>query len=124
MRDREYVAAIKADGRALVLNQLRFDDEIRPVTDLHIPSKAEYSKRDLEIAIALIHKLEEHFKAANYEDEYAAALQKIIKAKKKSHGRSKLTVKEEEPDYGDTDMRKLMSALKQSLQTSHRASRR
>lgn len=122
MRDHEYIAAIKAHGRALVLNQLRFEDEIRPPKELNLPGKSEYSKRELDIALALIHKLEEHFKASNYEDEYAKTLQKIIKAKRKRGGK-KIKIEEEEPNYSDADMRKLMSALKQSLQTHSRRSR-
>src|SRR6476469_2312408 len=54
MRDKQHLAAVKTEDDVLVLNQLRFMDEIRPADELSIPKKKEFSTKELGIAQKLV----------------------------------------------------------------------
>jgi DNA end-binding protein Ku len=111
-KDKEHIGLIKPEGNALMLIELRFEDELRKPEDLKIPGKAEYSQKELDIALMLINQLEEHFNASEYHDTYTEALKKVIE--KKAEGKPIKVSKDAEPV--PTDMRNLMSMLKQSLE--------
>lgn len=118
MKDKEHIALIHPEGNALTLIQLRYEDEIRPIDELHIPKTADYSKKEIDISLALINQLTDHFKADEYHDTYTEQLEKIISQKAK--GKPIHVAKEAEPV--PTDMRYLMDILKESLEkakTSH-----
>jgi DNA end-binding protein Ku len=112
LKDKEHIAIIKPEGHALMLIQLRFQDELRTPDDLHIPDKAEYTKKELDIALMLISQLEAHFNASEYKDTYTDELKKIIESKAKG---KPVRVKDDKLPV-PTDMRDLMSILKQSLE--------
>ncbi|MGD0230151.1 MAG: Ku protein, partial [Syntrophorhabdales bacterium] len=54
LRNREHLVAIRPEGDLIVLEQMRFADEIRKPAGLDLPGKEEASDRELEIAIKLI----------------------------------------------------------------------
>ncbi len=113
LHGREHIAVVRPDGDALMINQLRFADELRKPTDLEIPGAEKYQKKEVDMALALIDHLTAHFSAADFKDEYAIHLHKFIEQKKKGK-----TVKsagaDEKTEY--TKMADLMSALKRSLE--------
>jgi DNA end-binding protein Ku len=111
LKNKEHMALIKPDGNILTLIQLRFEDELRSPSDLHIPDKADYSKKELEIALSLIDQLSEHFNAKDYHDTYTEELKKIID--KKAKGKPIKVSEENEP--APTDMKNLMDILQKSL---------
>jgi DNA end-binding protein Ku len=112
MKDRQHLAAIKTDENILVLNQLRFQDEIRPPEGLLIPKKKKFSKRELSLAEDLINKLTQKFEPEKFKDTYADKLLKIIQAKAK--GKKPVVSKKEEDPKGEVF--DLMTALKESLE--------
>ena len=82
MRDREHICIIKAKDDTLVLNRIRFEEEIRSTKELDLPSTK--SKRDeLKMAVSLINQLSGPFDIKKYRDDYSERLLKIIKAKSK-----------------------------------------
>jgi DNA end-binding protein Ku len=111
-KDKEHIGLVKPEGNALMLIELRFQDELRTPEDLKIPDKAEYTKKELDIALMLINQLEEHFNVAQYHDTYTEALKKVIE--KKAEGRPIKVPEDAEPV--PTDMKNLMSMLKASLE--------
>lgn len=111
-RDKEHLAMVKPEARTLMLVTLRFQEELRSPKDLHIPDKAKYTKKELDIALMLINQLEEHFNAAEYKDTYTQELKKIIEKKAKG----KPIKVEDEPIPTYTHMRDLMGVLKESLE--------
>jgi DNA end-binding protein Ku len=111
-KDKEHIGLVKPEDNALMLIELRFEDELRKPDDLKLPETAEYSKKELDIALMLIEQLEEHFNASVYHDTYTEELKKVIE--KKAEGKPIKVSKEAEPV--PTDMRNLMSMLKQSLE--------
>lgn len=116
LRDKEHLAMLKPDGKALMLIRLRFEDELRKPDDLHIPGSVRHSEKELDLTIAFVKQLEEHFDAHQYHDTYTEELKKVI-AKK---ARGKPIKIEEEAEPVPTDMRDLMEALRKSLEQEQR----
>jgi DNA end-binding protein Ku len=112
-RDKEHIGMVKPEGKALMLIQLRYQDELRTSDDLHIPDDAKFTKKELDVAIMLIGQLEEHFKASDYKDTYTQELKKVIE--KKAKGKP-IKVSKGEPVPTYSDMQDLMSILKESLE--------
>lgn len=119
MREKEHMAAIKPDGDLLVLNQLRFEDEIRK-PELEIPKETKYAKTELSMALALVKQLTKPFDAKKFKDNYTEKLEKIIDAKAKGR-RIKITGKKAAPV--DTNMKDLMKMLKKSLNKETKSGR-
>lgn len=117
LKDKEHIALVKPEDKALMLVQLRYQDELRSPEELRIPDKAEYSKKELDIALMLIEQLEEHFDASQYHDTYTEELKKVIE--KKAKGKPIKVKKEDMPV--PTDMKNLMNILKKSLENARTA---
>ncbi|MCK9352190.1 MAG: Ku protein [Candidatus Paceibacterota bacterium] len=115
MRDKQHMAAVKPNKDFLMLTQLRYEDEILEEADLDISvpeKKKAHSEEELEIALALIKKLQKKFEPGKFHDAYAESLLKVIEAKAKGK-RIKKSVKS--PYSEKTEMKDLMKLLKKSL---------
>jgi DNA end-binding protein Ku len=111
-KDKEHIGIVKPEGNALMLIQLRYQNELRSAEDLHIPGQAKFTKKEMDIAIMLINQLEERFNPKNFHDTYTDELKKVIDQKAKG---KPIRITEERVAV-PTDMRNLMSMLKQSLE--------
>ncbi|MBX4187042.1 MAG: Ku protein [Candidatus Doudnabacteria bacterium] len=111
LRNREHLAVIKPFGNVLLLNQMRYQDEIRRPDDLNLPETKEAGKREIEIALALIDQLTSHFKPEEYHDTYTEELERVIKAKAKG---KPIKAKGKEPQ--PTEVTDLMAMLRASLE--------
>jgi DNA end-binding protein Ku len=114
MRQKEYVAVIRPENDVLILDQLRYEDEIRDPTGLDIPKKGSYKKAELDMALSLIRQLTKKYDAKKFKDTYTEELEKVIKAKAKGK-RVKVDKDEKAPE--NTDMKDLMKALQMSLES-------
>ncbi len=112
MRDKQYLAAIKCEENVLVLNQLRFLDELRPAQGLDIPKNKGYTKKELDIAKKLVNQLTEKFRPEKFKDTYTDKLLAIIRAK--AAGKKPKVEKEDDEPKGEVF--DLMAALKASLE--------
>ena len=83
MRNRENLAILRAQDDVIILNRIRFAEEIRPTTDLDLPKKSSVKPSELKMAISLINQLSGKFDIEKYKDTYSAQLMKFIKAKAK-----------------------------------------
>lgn len=82
MREREHICIIKPYEGILVLNRLRYPDEVRNPAE--IKSTTPKSKpAEVKMAISLIDQLTKPFDPTIFKDEYTDKLLKIIKAKAK-----------------------------------------
>jgi DNA end-binding protein Ku len=116
IRGREYVAAIKACGNGLLLETLRFADEIREAESFFKDIDPKPADKDaLSLAEELIERKTAPFDATAFEDHYAAALRELVGRKVKTRGES-LAVEREEARPQGTNVIDLMSALKRSLE--------
>lgn len=81
LRNKGYLAAIYPLNDALVLNLIRFHEEIRPVEELNIPHTADISAKEMDLAGNLLDGMTEEWKPENYRDEYRDAVMKRIENK-------------------------------------------
>lgn len=77
----EQLGAIKTRGPLLVLELLRFADEVRHPPVLKVPSARGVAPGELKIAEQLINQLSTRFDSSKYEDSYQEALLGLIKQK-------------------------------------------
>lgn len=82
---REYLAAVETKENALILNILRYDQELRKENDFSFPLKNlksyKISKKEMEVAEQLISSMTVHWKPAEYKDEFREQLEKWIEDK-------------------------------------------
>lgn len=82
MRQREHICIIRAKDNLIILNKLRFPQEIRGTDELNLPA-AKSKPAEVKMAISLIQQLTKPFNPKIFKDEYTDKLLKIIKAKSK-----------------------------------------
>ncbi|WP_329181465.1 non-homologous end joining protein Ku [Streptomyces sp. NBC_01477] len=80
MRNSEHLALITARDDILLLQTLRWPDELNPATDAAPRGKVNISDNELQLADTLIDALGEADLSA-YHDEYAAAVEALVMAK-------------------------------------------
>lgn len=121
MRGREYVVSLKPCGRGMVLETLRYADELRKAQGYfrEIPD----SKPDadlLDLAETLIEKKSAKFDASEFHDRYVDALKGLIEKKSKAKGRKIIEDPEEAP-RAKGNVIDLMAALKKSVDGGSRS---
>jgi DNA end-binding protein Ku len=112
MRNKQYVAAIRPAGDALVLATLYLADEVLPQSSLDdLPGEEiDLSARELKMAEQLIVMLAGHFDPAEYEDDYRKKLMELIEAKASGE-----EVVFAEPESQPAKVVDLMAALEASI---------
>lgn len=119
MRGREYLCAIRPCGDGLLLETLRYEDEIRNAEPLF--SNIEDAKSDddlLEVATQLIKRRSAPFDAAAFKDHYDSALRDLINAKRKNRKTPTANVEGEKDSRPSGDnVVDLMAALRESLKS-------
>ncbi|CAN5183661.1 Ku protein [soil metagenome] len=116
MRGREYVVSIKACGRGMVMETLRYADEVNKAASYFREiGDDEPDDELLDLATTLIDKKTGKFDAGDFHDRYVDALKALIEQKKKGK-----TLNIESADEGGSDPRggnvvDLMAALKKSI---------
>lgn len=114
LRNRESLVIIKPLDDILVLNKIRFQQEIRDPEEIKAPA-AKNKTGEMKMAIRLIDQLSSDFNIAKYKDTYSDKLLKLIKAKAKGK-----TVKPSPLRVVHSRSSDLMSQLKNSLNSSKR----
>jgi DNA end-binding protein Ku len=112
LRNRVHVCAVKAYNDVLLLNQMRYQDEIRELPEVETKSE-KISAKEVSLAVKLIEQLSEEFDPAAFKDTYIDELKKIIKAKAAGKQIRIAT----EPKKATATVKDLMAVLKQSLDT-------
>ena len=107
-----HLAAVRVVGDALVLEIMRFADELVDVNTFTFPSATEVRPQELTMAEQLIGNLSGAFDPAKYVDDYREKLMKIITSKLK--GKKIAVVEPEEP--ASTPVVDLISRLQESLE--------
>jgi DNA end-binding protein Ku len=107
-----HLAGVKAVGDAIVLEIMRFADELVEVGDFTFPSDESVRPQELQMAEQLVANLSQPFDPSKYTDDYRANLMKIIRAKMKG---KKIEVAEPE-ERESTQVVDLMQRLQESLE--------
>jgi DNA end-binding protein Ku len=128
LRSRQHVAALMPVDKTIVLNTLRFQEEIQPHPEVAAASAAakKAGNRELEMALKLVDEMTEPWKPDAFTDTYRDDLMKRIEEKVKAGQTHALT----QPEAGATEARAagggkvvdLMSLLQRSLAQKGRSS--
>ena len=110
LRNKEGLAILKPYKNVIVLNRIRFSQEIREPSELNLPPISKTKTKEMDMANKLVEQLTEKFNIEEYKDNYTTKLLKIIKQKSKGKKISspKMKVVHKQSDY-------LMEMLKASL---------
>lgn len=120
LRARQHLALLMPVGRLLVLNTLRFADEIRPASGLDLPAASlktvGVAPKESEMAERLVEDMSERWRPEAYKDTYREDLLARIKRKVKSGQTHEVGGDaEREPPRRGAQVIDLMEALKKSL---------
>jgi DNA end-binding protein Ku len=110
LRNKEALAILKPYDKVIVLNRIRFSQEIRATDELKLPEVSKSKTKEMDMANKLIDQLTEKFDISGFEDTYTAKLLKIIKDKSKGKKTSVPHLRVVHPQ------KDLMSMLKASLE--------
>ncbi len=113
MRNKQYLAAIRAREDVLVLNTMHFADEVRDPRETvgSLPSERKLPKKELDTAIRLISELTVDWDPARYHDTHRERVLKLIE--QKASGEEPEVVEAEEPQENVID---LVAALQESIE--------
>lgn len=115
MRGKEYLAAVKPCGDGLLMETLRYEDELREADAIFTDITDAESDADLlDVATSLIERKTAPFDAGAYTDKYAEAMQDLLNAKMKNKKTPRVRT-DDEAQGGGENVIDLMSALKESL---------
>jgi DNA end-binding protein Ku len=114
IKTREYLAGVKPEDGALVLELMHFADELADTSKLHIPKKVEVGKREMTMAKSLIDSMSSKWEPQKYKDDYREALMEVIEEKVEAGGKEI----EEKPRKAPkpTKVIDLVSVLQKSLE--------
>jgi DNA end-binding protein Ku len=117
IRTKQYLAALVAQDDLLVLNTLRYAEELKAPSELEVP-KAKVTPKELDMALRLVDDMADKWQPAKYKDTYRDDLLKRIKEKVKAGQTEELTEPEKDaarPAKG-ADVIDLMALLKKSVE--------
>ena len=118
IKTRQYLAGVKPEDGALVLELMHFAGELADPGKLHVPKKTEVGKREMNMAKSLIDSMSSKWNPEKYKDDYREALIKVIEEKVEAGGKEI----EEKPKKAPkpTKVIDLVSVLQKSLEETGR----
>jgi DNA end-binding protein Ku len=116
MRGQEYVVSLKACGRGMVLETLRYADEVNKASSYFRDiGDAKPDPDLLELASTLIEKKAGEFDASTFQNRYIDALKALIAEKQKKKGKRVIQDTSSDAPTKGSNVIDLMAALKKSL---------
>jgi DNA end-binding protein Ku len=126
IRTKEYLCAVLPQDDALVLEILRFEEELVDAAEYQLPSgkAAEYRVNDKELKMAkqLIESMSDEWRPSQFKDEFRERLQAVIEERMKSKGLVSHVDRDKdgENETATTNVVDFMSLLQQSLASNKR----
>ena len=121
LRTRTRLAILRVSGKVLMIQTLRWADEIRDVDFKGVNSQAKISKKELEMSAKLVDSYSEDFTPEEFNDDYQDELRKLIDAKidkGETLDLEKAFPDEDEDEEPGGDVIDLMEALQKSVDSS------
>lgn len=116
LRGREYIVSLRPCGKGLLLETLRYAEEVREGESFFDEiDDVEPDDELLDLAETLIEKKAAPFDAGEFEDRYVDALKRLIEKKRKAKGKTVIEDDEEETGGEKGNVIDLMAALKKSV---------
>ncbi|EHP42828.1 DNA end-binding protein Ku [Cupriavidus basilensis OR16] len=117
-KGKQYMVQVRAGEEGLILQQLLYADEVRPMADLHV-EQSEVHGAELSLALQLIEQnTAASYDPAAYADEEKA---RVLAAIDKKIAGKKITVTEQRESSQGAEVIDLMEALRASIQQRKRA---
>lgn len=123
IRSREYLAAVLARGDALIVNLLRFSQELRKLSSFGLPrgdvSEYRVSEREIDLAEQLVESMADEWRPAQYTDAYREALLKWIETKaEKGEMATVAQAEEKHPVSESANVIDLAALLRESMKSA------
>jgi DNA end-binding protein Ku len=119
LRGREYVVSLKPCGRGMVLETLRYADEVNKASGFFREiGDAKPDEELLDLAEALIARKTGAFEPGEFHDRYVDALKDLIERKRKAKGGKIVEDKDDGGPAKSSNVVDLMAALKKSMEKS------
>lgn len=119
IRSRQYLAALVPQGEGLVLNILRYNDELRDPSEFKFPAadieQYKVTEKELRIAETLVESMASEWEPSRYHDDYREALMEWIEKKAQAGGAASPPVSEEEGREKGGKVVDMMDLLKRSV---------
>jgi DNA end-binding protein Ku len=122
IRTREYIAALMPEGDALILDLMRFDQELRKPDEFDLPREKldayKVSDREIKMAEQLVESMTDEWQPDSFQDEYRERLLSYIEEKARHEGVApKPAAAEAETASGPgADVIDMMELLKKSVE--------
>ncbi|NJC35118.1 DNA end-binding protein Ku [Sphingomonas jejuensis] len=119
LRGREYVVSLKPCGRGMVLETLRYADEVHKAQGYFREiGETEPDEDLLDLAESLITKKSAPFRPQEFHDRYVDALKDLVERKRKAKGGKVVDTDDDDaaPARKGSNVVDLMAALKKSLE--------
>lgn len=113
LRTKENLAILKPEGDALILNQIRYQSEVRESEGLNLPGADEVKENELDLALNLVNQLTQPFEPDKYQDTFTAEIKRIIE--QKAQGMTPEVVGAAPEQTKDDD---LLASLRASIEAS------
>jgi DNA end-binding protein Ku len=81
LRTRQHVAALYVSGDALVLDTLRYADEVRDPAGLGLPKRGRLPEKEVSMAVSLVRGMAMEWRPEDFRDEYQDAILALVKEK-------------------------------------------
>ncbi|HEU4709537.1 MAG TPA: Ku protein [Methylophilaceae bacterium] len=121
IRTKQHLAALLPMENGIVLNMLRYGDEIRPLKDINLPDanskKAAVSDKEIKMAMSLLEDMTEPFDPMAYHDTYREDVMAMVEKKIRANQTKTVTQPEkgEEREPVASNVVDLMELLRKSI---------
>lgn len=115
IRTKQYLAALFPQDDVLVLNTLRYHDELKKPSSLEIPA-AKVTAKELDMAMRLVEDMSDKWQPEAFHDTYREDLLKRVEAKIKAGQTEEIPAPEKDKGRKGGEVVDLMSLLKKSIE--------
>ncbi len=118
LRNKQHLAVVMPLGKALVMNTLRWADEVRGVEYLELKDEAldpDLAERELDMAKRLVEDMTEKWKPEQYKDTFQDQIMELVEKKAREGKLEAVGGPEEAVDRRSADVIDLTELLKRSL---------
>ena len=121
LKSRQHLAAIKPQGKGLMLELMHFPNEVLDETAFKLPEGAPATKPEMKMALQLIDSMSSKWNPDDYKDQYREALESMIMRKLENAAEPAATPRKKSA----ANVIDLASVLQRSIQeTSHSRKRK
>jgi DNA end-binding protein Ku len=130
IRTKQHLAALIVVNDVIVLNLVRYPEELRPAEDLNLPAanskRTQVTDKEIKMALSLVNDMTEPWDPSKYQDTFKQDLLALIKKKVKAGQTHALTEpdEEEESTHKASNVVDLMALLKRSIDSGKPSSRK